>query len=144
MRVASYARSSFVHALSDGAIDVIVEQSSPGLPSICLFFVEHLHGVACRPAEAAAFSHRVPGHNFAALALWLDPAVADASSAWVRGFFDAMAPFLASGVYSNYLADEGSTRVRAAYGAAYERLVGVKRKYDPNNVFRVNQNIDPA
>lgn len=145
LRVASYARSSFVSELSDDAIDAIVEHTSPDLPALCVFILEHLHGAACRVgAEEAAFSHRAPGHSFVALSFWMDPADADASSAWVRGFFDAMAPFLGSGVYSNYLADEGTARVRAAYGRAYERLVGLKRTYDPANFFRLNQNISPA
>lgn len=55
-----------------------------------------------------------------------------------------MAPFLAAGVYSNYLADEGDARVRAAYGSAWKRLVALKRAYDADNVFRLNQNVSPA
>ena len=58
--------------------------------------------------------------------------------------FDAMSPFFASGVYSNYLDDGEDARVRAAYGTAYDRLRTVKRTYDPTNVFRLNQNIDPT
>jgi FAD/FMN-containing dehydrogenase len=63
----------------------------------------------------------------------------------VREFFTEMAPFLTSGVYSNYLAsDEGEARVRAAYGPAWDRLVDLKRAYDPENVFRLNQNVSPG
>ena len=54
-----------------------------------------------------------------------------------------MQPFIGGGVYSNYLQDEGEGRVRAAYGANYERLVALKKKYDPTNFFRMNQNIKP-
>lgn len=66
----------------------------------------------------------------------------------MRGLWDAMQPYSTGGVYVNYLgrnADEGPDRVRAAYGKAkYERLLALKRKYDPDNVFRLNQNIDPT
>ena len=54
-----------------------------------------------------------------------------------------MQPHLRSGVYSNYLADEGDARVRAAYGSAYDRLVALKRRWDPSNLFRLNQNVAP-
>jgi FAD/FMN-containing dehydrogenase len=145
VRVASYARSSFVGELSDDAIDAVVAHAAPELPSFCLFFLEHVHGAVSRVgADETAFSHRTPGYNFVALSIWMDPADAEASSAWVRGFFDAMAPYLRAGVYSNYLAEETPTRVRAAYGAAYDRLVELKRTYDPENFFRLNQNVSPG
>jgi len=144
MRLASYARSSFVGELGDEAVDVMVEHASPELPSIYLFFLEHLHGAVSRVGDGeTAFSHRTPGYSFAALSLWTDPPHADASTTWVRSFFDAMSPHLRSGVYSNYLTDEGDARVRAAYGPAYERLVALKRRYDPANFFRLNQNVAP-
>jgi FAD/FMN-containing dehydrogenase len=143
IRLATYARSSFVRTLDDAAIDATVSYAENLPPAFGLFFFEHLHGAASRPRDTA-FSHRKPGFNFAALASWLEPQHADASAAWIRGFFDALKPFFASGVYSNYLADDEGARVRAAYGGAYERLLAVKRVYDPTNVFRLNQNIDPA
>jgi FAD/FMN-containing dehydrogenase len=145
VRAASYARSGFLASLSDDAIDALAARATKTPPAISLFFLEHLHGAATRVApDESAFCHRAPGYNFAALALWMDPADADASALWVREFFDEMRPCLASGVYSNYLADEGEARVRAAYGAAYDRLVALKRRYDPANVFRLNQNVDPG
>ena len=70
---------------------------------------------------------------------------AAAATAWVRDFFGEMTPSLASGVYSNYLAgDESDARVRAAYGRSWDRLVVLKRKFDPDNFFRLNQNVNPA
>ena len=144
MRVGSYARSSFLDGLSDGAIDVLAARAEAPSPVLSIFFLEHLHGRASTFGLGdSAFSHRTPGHNFAALSMWLDPADAATATAQVRGFFDEMAPHLASGVYSNYLADEGDARVRAAYGSAWQRLVGLKRQYDPDNVFALNQNVDP-
>lgn len=143
VRVGSYARSSFLGELSDGAIDALVARVAA--PPVGMFFLEHLHGrVSALGAETSAFAHRGPGYSFAALSPWMDPAEADASRTWVGDFFAEMAPFLASGVYSNYLGDEGEARVRAAYGPAWDRLVSLKRRYDPDNAFRLNQNVLPG
>jgi FAD/FMN-containing dehydrogenase len=76
--------------------------------------------------------------------IWKDPADSDTNIRWTREFFDAMKPFLADGAYVNYLGETGEEGVRAAYGAKYERLATLKKKYDPGNLFRVNQNIKPA
>ncbi|MGH7857869.1 MAG: BBE domain-containing protein, partial [Candidatus Binatia bacterium] len=144
IRIGAYAHSSFLRELSDGAIDVLAARAEVPSPVLSVFFLEHLHGRASAfGPDDSAFHHRRVAHNFAALSMWLEPADADAASAQVRGLFDQMAPHLASGVYSNYLADEGSARVRAAYGSAWERLVDLKRRYDPENVFRLNQNVSP-
>jgi hypothetical protein len=114
------------------------------VPAVCLFFLEHVHGAVTRvQPEDSAFVHRGEGHSFAALALWADPDGQAPATGWVRDFFAAMQPHLRSGVYSNYLADEGDARVRAAYGSAYDRLVGLKRRWDPSNLFRLNQNVEP-
>ena len=145
VRVASYARSSFLRELSDEAIDVLVARAAETAPSVAFFVVEHLHGRVSRiGADESAFCHRGPGHSLIAVSLWLDPADAEASIGWVRDFTADMAPYFTSGVYSNYLADEGSGRVRAAYGPAWDRLVALKRAYDPDNVFHLNQNVTPA
>src|SRR5262249_37659365 len=130
-------------ALDDDAIAALVEYAVAVPPMLGAFFLEHLHGAATR-ADGTAFSHRAEAYNFAALAIWTEPEHAEGSAAWVRGFSDAMAPFFGSGVYSNYLSAGEDTRVRAAYGSAYERLLSVKGTYDPTNIFRLNQNIDPA
>jgi len=146
MRVGSYARSSFLRELDDAAIDALATRVGAPSPGVSIFFLEHLHGRASASGPGdSAFSHRRPGYSFAALSIWIDPAESDACTTWVREFFAEMAPFLASGVYSNYLAgDEGEARVRAAYGPAWDRLVALKRVYDPDNVFRLNQNVTPG
>jgi FAD/FMN-containing dehydrogenase len=144
IRLASYARSSFLQDLDDATIDVLVEQLSREVPSLCLVFLEHVHGAVTRVGDAeSSFAHRTRGYSLVVLTLWTEPADAERASAFVRSVFDAMAPFLRSGVYSNYLGDEGDARVRAAYGPAYDRLVGLKRRYDPTNFFRLNQNVVP-
>jgi len=146
VRVGSYARSSFLRVLDDAVIDVLADRLTAPSPGLSMFFLEHLHGRASASGPGdSAFSHRGPGYSFAALSVWLDPAESQACTTWVREFFTEMAPFLTSGVYSNYLAsDEGEARVRAAYGPAWDRLVDLKRAYDPENVFRLNQNVSPG
>ncbi len=141
----TYIRSSFLRELSDGAIDVIVENAARAPSPSCTFFIERFSGAACRVgATETAFSAREPGFNFAVWALWQDPAEARLATAWGRGFWDAMQPFLRTAVYSNYLEDEGEGRARAAYGVNYDRLVALKNKYDSTNFFRLNQNIKPT
>jgi len=102
-------------------------------------------GAMSRVAEdATAFGHRRWPYNLLVTSVWRNAADAEANIAWTRRFWNAMNPFLADAVYVNYLGDEGEERVRAAYGAKYERLVALKNKYDPTNFFRMNQNIRPS
>ena len=85
-----------------------------------------------------------PALIFPLIAQWLDPAESDACIAWARKTYSAMQPFFASGRYVNYLGDdEGGDSVAAAYGPSYDRLRRIKKRYDPGNVFRLNQNIAP-
>jgi FAD/FMN-containing dehydrogenase len=95
------------------------------------------------PPTATAFPHREPGFNLAIAGVWPDPAGDDENIAWVKETFDAVSPYMADSVYVNYLGDGEADRVRAAYGPCWERLVEVKRRYDPGNVFHLNQNITP-
>ncbi len=73
-----------------------------------------------------------------------DPANADAIRDWTVDYFEALHPYSAGGAYVNMMMDEGQERVRASYGDNYDRLARIKAKYDPDNMFRVNQNIQPA
>ena len=76
--------------------------------------------------------------------IWKDPLESDRNVNWVRGAWQAIRPFASGAVYINFLGDEGDERVRAAYGAEkYARLVELKKKYDPSNLFHLNQNIHP-
>jgi FAD/FMN-containing dehydrogenase len=97
--------------------------------------------------DATAFTHRETPCNFLILGIWPDPADNAANIRWVRETWEAMQPFSSGGVYVNYLgqmADEGAERIKEAYGTAkYERLVALKKQYDPTNLFRLNQNINP-
>jgi len=76
--------------------------------------------------------------------MWPDPADNEANIHWVREYSDAIAPHSEEGGYINFMAGDDQERVRANYGANYERLSAVKRTYDPGNRFRINQNIEPS
>jgi FAD/FMN-containing dehydrogenase len=107
--------------------------------------VEHFHGAVTRiDPTATAFPHRQPGYNLALIGEWLDPKDDDANIRWVRDTFAALEPYMAPQAYVNYLASDEAGRTRNAYGQNYVRLAELKRKYDPQNLFRLNQNIDPA
>lgn len=75
---------------------------------------------------------------------WLDPGETDTHIDWARSAYERLSPLLTGGVYVNFLADEGAHHAQAAYGDKYRRLVELKNRYDPTNVFRLNQNITPS
>jgi FAD/FMN-containing dehydrogenase len=105
---------------------------------------EEFHGVfTLVPATATAYPHREPGFNLFLISQWSDPGRTDAGIAWARETFDALAPYMADRSYTNYLSADDYDRVRHAYGPNYERLVELKRRYDPDNLYRLNHNIDP-
>jgi FAD/FMN-containing dehydrogenase len=149
-----YWKSNFLTELSDEAIDVMLqfaaERPSPAHvhcaagTSRAAIALQHMHGAAARVDPAAtAFPHRDVHHDFLILSQWTDAADADRHITWTRSFFDAMRPFTERAVYVNGLGVEGEDRVREAYGANYPRLAAVKARYDPTNLFRANQNIQP-
>ncbi len=143
----NYWRSNFLTELSDEAIDVIVAKSD-GLPSgagTSLFF-EHMQGAAGRIGEQdTAFANRAANYNFTILSVWEDAGEDDKNVKWTREYGDAMKSFATGAGYVNYMTEnEGAERVRATYDANYERLVAIKKKYDPTNFFSGNQNITPS
>jgi FAD/FMN-containing dehydrogenase len=142
----NYWKSSFLSGLSDEAIAVAIEafRRIPS-PSSAIAF-EQLGGAMSRVGEDdTAFGHRGAPFNLLVVSSWSDPTDNARHIAWTRALAEAMQPFSAGGVYVNYLgqeADEGRDRIRAAYGPAkYERLIALKKRYDPGNLFRINQNI---
>lgn len=142
----NYWKSGFVRSLSDDAIEAIVDFFMSAVPGFfAAIAVEHLGGVVSRiGAQETAFCHRDAQHSLLVVRKWQNPAESDANIDWVRRCFRTAEPFLEDSAYVNYLGDEGESRVQAAYGANYERLRTLKRKYDPMNVFRLNQNIKPV
>ena len=145
----SYWKSNFLKSLSDEAIDVLIDHfaSVPSPQSQVL--IERFGGAVSRVGkEETAFNHRDAGYNLVIVGMWSGPAKNESNIQWVRDLWDAMQPFSSGGVYVNYLgpeAEEGADRTKAAYGPAkYERLVALKNRYDPTNLFRLNQNIRPT
>ncbi len=138
----NYWKSNNFSTLNDGLFDVVIEYVGR-LPSPqCEIFFGALGGAAARPTpDSAAYPHRDAQFVMNFHGRWENPADDARCIGWARDFFNASAPFASGGVYVNFLtADEGD-RVRAAYGSNYDRLAQVKRKYDPKNLFRMNQNI---
>ena len=141
-----YWRSHFLDDLPDEAIETIVDSFSHVTSPLSAILLEQLGGAVARVGrDDTAFDHRDAAYNLAIISRWPDPAMADAGIAWTREMWTAMQPF-AHGVYVNYLGvGESAARVRDAYGAEkYARLAALKRQYDPTNVFRFNQNIEPG
>ena len=141
----SVTRSLFLDTLDEAAIDAILEfTASPSSP-IAMTQIRILGGAMAdvSPTETA-FAHRDATVMIALITPFADVAHAPVHEAWTTAYFEALRP-RATGVYSNFLEDEGAARVREAYPAlTYQRLAQVKRQYDPNNLFHLNQNIRPA
>ena len=142
----SYWRGEYLKGLSDDAIEVFARHgtalASDGAPLSQMIVFRIGQGVAAIADDATAFSHRDADYLFHPITMWQQPADDGRLIAASRAFCDAMRPFSTGGAYLNFTPED---RVRDAYGAAkYERLVAVKNRYDPANLFRLNQNIKPA
>jgi FAD/FMN-containing dehydrogenase len=142
----NYWKSSFLARLSDEAIDTMIDCFARCPTPMGALLLEHFHGAATRVGVSdTAFPHRADGFNLLVLAQWVDPALTERCVAWARETYAAMEPFMASGRYVNYLADdEPGDPVASAYGPNYERLRELKAKYDPKNFFHLNQNVRPT
>jgi hypothetical protein len=140
-----YWKSGWLRDLTDGAIKTLM-QFLPRMPSSASGVgLQQMHGVASRVAPSAtAFPHRAEQYDFLILSQWSDATESDRNVQWTQALFEAMRPHLEESVYVNNLGDEGPGRVQAAYGENYPRLAAMKRTYDPDNLFRANQNIDPS
>ena len=142
----NYWKSSFVARLDDELIDLAIErfETTPSPLNAILF--EHFHGAVTRVGIGdTAVPHREVGYNLLLPSVWLDPTDTEANVGWTRATFDLLSPHFAGRRWLNYFSDDdGADAVRAAYGPNYDRLVEVKRRHDPENVFHLNHNIDPV
>jgi FAD/FMN-containing dehydrogenase len=137
-----YSKAHYLDDLSDAAIDTIATHVPAMKGEFTAAYLEPLGGAIAEVDRAAtAFAGRDARYSFHILAGWIDPADDDAVTAWARGFHDDMQAHATGGVYVNLLADDEPSRVPAAYGGNYERLLELKRKWDPDNLFRANHNI---
>jgi len=104
-----------------------------------------IDGAAARvPEDATAFAYRDGGWAGIIVGVDPDPAKAQEISEWTRSYYDELHPTSAGGAYVNFLMEEGQDRIKASYKHNYDRLAQIKRRYDPDNAFHVNQNIKPA
>ena len=143
-RSLNYWLSSFTTGMPDGLIDVAVERFASVPSPMTALLMEHFHGAVTRvgPTETAV-PHRNEGWNLLITSVWLDPTETDANVAWTRDAFAGLSEHFGGGRWLNYLGDDQDDAIRSAYGPNYERLVEVKRRYDPENVFHLNHNIVP-
>jgi FAD/FMN-containing dehydrogenase len=141
----NYWKSHDFRELGDGLIDVLLDHARriPD-PQTEIAFAQLGGAVGRVPPAATAYAHRDAQFVLNVHGRWADPAKDAACVGWARELFQAAAPFSTGGVYVNFLTQEEGDRVRAAYGPGYERLAALKARYDPTNLFRVNQNIRPA
>ena len=146
--IRGYMKAEFIEDLTDDAIDVLVEHGGKRPGPLVNLLLEPMGGAISDVADGeSALGRRDVAWCYHALALWMepDPETERAHVAWARDFATAMAPHTVPGVYLNYTSDQGEERVRSTYGPEkYERLVALKDKYDPGNLFRLNQNIRPS
>jgi FAD/FMN-containing dehydrogenase len=142
----NYWKSGFLEGLSDDVIERMIDSFSKCPTPMGQLLLEHFHGAVSRvPIGDTAFPHRFDGYNLVILSEWMDPATSDRCIEWARETYAAMGRFFGSGRYSNYMdEDEAGDPAAAAYGPNYRRLQDIKRRYDPENFFHVNQNIRPT
>jgi FAD/FMN-containing dehydrogenase len=140
-----YWKSHFLKEISADAVDVAVRSFAriPSPRSVLAF--QQFGGAVSRIGQSeTAFCHRDTQYDNLFVSIWTDPSESEVQKKCAREWWDAMKPFSIGGEYVNNLGEEGEERVRASYGANYERLVALKNKYDPTNFFRLNANIKPT
>jgi FAD/FMN-containing dehydrogenase len=140
----NYWKSHDFNELTDGVIAAIIDKVGK-LPSPhCEIFIGQMGGATSRVApDATAYRDRNVKFIMNVHGRWETAAEDAAGIAWCRSVFEATTPYATGGVYVNFMTAEESSRVQSAYGDGYRRLVDLKRKYDPTNFFRMNQNIKP-
>jgi FAD/FMN-containing dehydrogenase len=139
-----YWKANFVKELTDEAIAAHLEHG-PKVPAVnSTVHIYPINGaVQDVSSDATAFAYRDANFATVIAGMWPDPADNEANTAWVRDFYEATAPLSEEGGYINFMAEDDQARIRVNYKGNYDRLVEIKREYDPDNIFRVNQNIQP-
>ena len=139
-----YWKASFVKELTDEAISAHALHG-PDVPAVnSTMHIYPINGAAHRTASGdTAFAYRDANFATVIAGAWPDPVQNDANVAWVRRYYDAIAPHSEEGGYVNFMAGDDQDRIKANYRGNYDRLVAVKRAYDPDNLFHLNQNIAP-
>lgn len=141
----NYWKSHNFTALSDGLVDTLVDSIGTLPTAECEVFIAQLGGASGRiAADATAFPHRDANFVMNVHTRWREREDQEASIKWARGLFAATAVHATGGVYVNFMPEDETDRVAGAYGSNYARLTALKAKYDPENLFRLNQNIQPT
>jgi len=139
-----YWKSLRLDRLNDEVIAAIADHVADRPSPRTLVPIWHHGGAMSRVGpEEMAFGDRSPPYLLSLDSTWEDPAESEENIAWTQAAWDDMQRFSSRGSYLNFMGDEGKTLVRDAYGRNYERLTELKQKYDPTNLFRMNQNIEP-
>jgi hypothetical protein len=140
----NYWKSTFLRELSDDAIAVLVEHANRATSPLSGVTIEYYGGVASRVGVSeTAFAQRQAQYDVAILAQWVDPGESRRHVGWARGLADSMRPFSSRAYFLNFLGEEEEDTIKAAFGPNYDRLTSIKKKYDPENFFCMNQNINP-
>jgi len=140
----NYWKSTFLRELSDDAIAVLVEHANRATSPLTGVTIEYYGGAASRiGVSETAFAQRHAQYSLVIVAQWTDPAESPRHVEWARNLADSMRPFSSGAYVLNFLGEEGEDTIKAAYGPNYDRLMAVKKKYDPKNFFSLNQNIKP-
>lgn len=145
-KMQNYWKSGFMSDLSDEALETIAQYAVAPPSPFSLVMVENYHGAYSRvPAADTPYSNRDAHYNLLILGCWADPSESDTNKEWARSFYKAIEPHLSTKAFPNLMGqEEMADRTKDAYGANFERLVELKKKYDPTNFFRTNINITPA
>ena len=142
----NYWKSSYMREFPDAAVDTVVDYANHSPSVLSAVVIEYYGGAVSRvAADATAFAHREANFNILILGQWREAAEDALHVQWARDCWQAISPWTSSAVYMNALsAGEDPQAVRAAYGTNYARLAALKAQFDPQNLFRMNQNIPPA
>jgi FAD/FMN-containing dehydrogenase len=140
-----YWKGDMLNEISDASIPVHVKYGAELPTPLSTMHLYPINGAAARVGRNdTAWSYRDATWNSVIVGFDPDPANRDKITNWTRAYYDALHPYSAGGAYVNFMMEEGQDRVRAAYRDNYDRLARIKAKYDPDNLFRLNQNIRPA
>jgi FAD/FMN-containing dehydrogenase len=140
----NYWKSHNFTEISDGALDAVLRYAGRLPTPQCEIFIGLIAGAANRvAADATAYGQRDTRFVLNVHGRWDDPADDGRCIAWARDFFKASAPYASAGAYVNFMTEDEAGRIATAYGSSYARLVQIKRRYDPENIFHMNQNIKP-
>jgi len=139
-----YWKADFVKDLHEVSIDIHAKFGSEMPTPLSSMHMYPVNGAASRVGKNdTAWNYRDANYAVVIVGIDSDPANKDSIINWARNYWNALHPFSEGGAYVNFMMDEGEDRIKATYGDNYNKLVAIKTKYDPNNLFRVNQNIKP-